>query len=282
MSSLDLAALVADVQAEHDILADLLAVLPESSWDEPTPAPGWTVCDQITHLAYFDGITRQAIADPDGFTRFRDAIPDLQEFVDNASAHGQGRGGVEMLTWWAEERRSLLAAALQADPRARVPWFGPSMSLASKLTARLMETWAHGQDVVDALGLDRPPSHRLKHVARIGVLAFGNSFVTRGLEVPDVPIFVALEAPHAAGIWQWGDAYAANRVVGSAEDFCLVVTQRRHVSDTALRIDGDAANAWMAIAQAFAGPPGEGRRPGQFASLESMESTLTSSHDHVK
>jgi len=264
MRKVDLVALVADVQAEHDALADLLVSVPDDAWDVATPAPGWSVGDQITHLAFFDGITRLAVADPAQFERFRDGIADLQEYVEGISEQGVWRTGAEKLHWWADERRALLEAALNAGPSHRVPWFGPSMSLASKLTARLMETWAHGQDVVDALDLNRPPSLRLKHVARIGVLALPNSFLVNGLEVPQIPVRVSLEAPHGQGIWEWGDSAAADSVEGRAEDFCLVVTQRRHVQDTSLEVTGETATAWMAIAQAFAGPPGEGRKPGQF------------------
>jgi uncharacterized protein (TIGR03084 family) len=138
------------------------------------------------------------------------------------------------------------------------------MSLASKVTARIMETWAHGQDVVDALGATRTPTDRLRHVARIGVLAMPNSFATHGRPVPTDRIRVALTAPSGA-VWSWGDDDAADSVSGDALDFCLVVTQRRHVADTALEVTGPTATAWIGIAQAFAGPPGAGRRAGQFA-----------------
>ena len=139
------------------------------------------------------------------------------------------------------------------------------MSLASKITARIMETWAHGQDVFDTLDLNKPSTNRLRHVARIGVLAFPNSFHARKLEVPTGPVYVELTAPDSATNWTWGEESAPDIVRGSAFDFCLVVTQRRHVSDTNLEMTGQTAHAWMEVAQAFAGPPGQGRLPGQFA-----------------
>ena len=51
---------------------------------------------------------------------------------------------------------------------------------------------------------------------------------------------------------------------GPALDFCLLVTQRRHRDDVAIGVEGRAADEWLDIAQAFAGPPGDGRQPGQF------------------
>ncbi|MGH2755904.1 MAG: maleylpyruvate isomerase N-terminal domain-containing protein, partial [Actinomycetota bacterium] len=50
----DLASLREDLRAEHDELDRSLASLTDREWDEPTPAPGWSVRDQISHLAFFD------------------------------------------------------------------------------------------------------------------------------------------------------------------------------------------------------------------------------------
>jgi uncharacterized protein (TIGR03084 family) len=201
------------------------------------------------------------------FARLRDEVGDyaagLQAYVDSIGPANASRGGADKLAWWRRENALLRKAVLAAPERERVPWFGPSMSLASKVTARIMETWAHGQDVADTLGVRRVPTDRLRHVARIGVLAMPNSFATHGLEVPSEPIRVSLTAPSGA-TWEWGEADAPHIVSGPAEDFCLVVTQRRHVADTDLSVDGSAARTWIEIAQAFAGPPGAGRQPGQF------------------
>jgi uncharacterized protein (TIGR03084 family) len=123
-----------------------------------------------------------------------------------------------------------------------------------------METWAHGQDIADTLGVRRQPTARLRHVAHIGVSTFGFSFRLRGRAVPTAPVRIELTAPHGTR-WSWGPAEADNKVCGPALDFCLVVTQRRHPIDTELTITGPVATEWMSIAQAFAGAPGPGRPP---------------------
>jgi uncharacterized protein (TIGR03084 family) len=260
--------LVADLGKEHADLVGLLDGQPEEVWTLPTPAPGWTIHDQVAHLAHFDWVTRTAITDHEVFTRLWGEVGDhldgLQAYVDSIGPANASRDGDDMLAWWGRENQRLRDAVLAAPDRQRVPWFGPSMSLASKVTARIMETWAHGQDVADALGVRRTPTDRLRHVARIGVLAMPNSFATHGLDVPTDPIRVSLVAPSGA-TWEWGEPDALQAVTGSAEDFCLVVTQRRHIADTDLVTDGVAARAWIDVAQAFAGPPGAGRRPGEFA-----------------
>lgn len=254
-----------DLAAERDELIDVLRGLTETDWGRATPAPGWSVHDQVAHLAHFDFVARLAIDDPDRFLALRNGIADLQAYVDGIGPANLSRTGPDMVRWWILQNTALLEAARAAEPAVRVPWFGPPMSLASKLTARLMETWAHGQDVLDALGRTRPPTMRLRHVARIGVLAFANSYRVRGLEVPAASVRVALDAPDGS-TWGWGDPQAPDAVSGPAEDFCLVVTQRRHVADTRLRVTGPTARHWMSIAQAFAGGPGAGRAPGQFPS----------------
>jgi uncharacterized protein (TIGR03084 family) len=258
-------ALLEDVQAEHDDLVAAMAGIDEAAWDAPTPAEGWAVRDQISHLAFFDDVTRMAVADVPAFEAVRDeAMRDLVGYVATVLEGGKARTGAQMLEWFAGERSRMVDAFRTVEPDTRVPWFGPSMAASSKATARIMETWAHGQDVVDALGLDRPPTGRLRHVAHIGVRAFPNSYRANGRDVPEVPVRVALTGPEGDA-WEWGDADARDSVTGPALDFCLVVTQRRHVEDTSLAIEGPVATEWMSIAQAFAGPPGEGRRPGQFA-----------------
>jgi uncharacterized protein (TIGR03084 family) len=138
------------------------------------------------------------------------------------------------------------------------------MSVASSITARIMETWAHGQDVADALGALRAPTDRLRHVAFIGARTLANSYQARGLPVPEVPVRVELGAPSGEA-WIFGPDDAADVVRGPALDFCLAVTQRRHIDDLDIEAEGPVATEWLSIAQAFAGPPGSGRAPGQFS-----------------
>jgi uncharacterized protein (TIGR03084 family) len=160
-------------------------------------------------------------------------------------------------------RAGFIDAVRTLDPGTRVPWYGPDMTLASSVTARLMETWAHGQDVADALGVSRVPTNRLRHVAFLGARAFANSYRARGLPVPETAVRIELVGPDGDR-WDYGPDDAADVVRGPALDFCLVVTQRRHPADTDLESGGPVAVEWLSIAQAFAGPPGQGRRPGQF------------------
>ena len=254
-----------DLLAETADLRMILDPLAEEAWDTPTPAVGWSIRDQVSHLAYFDDAARTAIADPERYVIERDAaMADIDGMTDRVAATNRHRSGAELLEWLAEARAGLVGAALVADPAARVPWYGPSMSVASQITARIMETWAHGQDVADALGVVRVPTERLRHVTFIGVGTLPNSFATHGLRTPDAPVRVELVGPGGEH-WDYGPEDAPDRVEGSAVDFALVVTQRRHPDDVGLRVHGPVATRWMTVAQAFAGPSGPGRRSGQFS-----------------
>jgi uncharacterized protein (TIGR03084 family) len=256
--------LVAHLLDETRALDGVLGALADGQWDVQTPAPGWLVRDQVSHIAYFDDATVVAVLEPERFERERvEAVVDIDAFTARVAAEHRGCDSASLMQWFRDARRRLVDTLAPLDVADRVPWYGPAMSVPTALTARIMETWAHGQDVVDAVGATRPPTPALRHVAHLGVRTFANSFTTRGLPVPDAPVRVALTGPDGTS-WEWGPVDAAEEVRGPALDFCLVVTQRRHPDDTRLVVQGAAARQWMEIAQAFAGPPGAGRAPGQF------------------
>jgi len=280
-----MAALADDVRAESAVTRELISGLDAAGWRTPTPAAGWDITDQVSHLAYFDEVTVRSAVDPEAFIAERTAAETGDGMdPDTIAARFHDLTGAQMLTWFDEARRELLSTFVTIDPAARLPWFGPAMSAASSLTARLMETWAHTQDIADALGVTREPTGRLRHVAHIGIGARAYSYAVRGQPLPSVPVRVELVPPSAGGppaagssageppaaeplgeaAWTWGPADAKDRITGPALDFCLLVTQRRHRDDVALDLEGPAAAEWMAIAQAFAGAAGAGRPAGLF------------------
>jgi uncharacterized protein (TIGR03084 family) len=257
--AVDLHALAGDLGAETDALLLVLVPLDDAGWATPTPAPGWRVQEQIAHLAYFDEQAALAATDADAFTRELEiALTDPEGITGRIAARSRAMSGREVLAWFRTARHEMVSTFLALDPSARVPWYGPPMSVASSLTARIMETWAHGQDVYDALGVPHPVTGAVRQVCHLGIRTFGFSYANRGLDAPEVPVRVELTAPDGE-LWVWGPEDAAERVSGPALDFALVVTQRTNVADTALVSAGPVAAEWLGIAQAFAGPPGEGR-----------------------
>ncbi|MEM8925811.1 MAG: TIGR03084 family metal-binding protein [Actinomycetota bacterium] len=241
-----------DLAGEHRALDEVVADIDEAVWTRSTAAAGWDVKDTIVHLIQADVAARIATTDADAFAEAKERIAAGGGLEVLGTA--DGKSGADVLAWWRDERTLMLDAFRARGPKERIPWFGPDMSTLSFATARLMETWSHGQDVADAVGVPWPPTDRLRHVAHIGVTTRAWSYVNRGMMPPDSPMRVELTAPSGVE-WSWGPEDAADRVRGDAIDFCLVVTQRRHPADTGLVTEGELAAEWIGIAQAFAGPP---------------------------
>ncbi|MBT2364722.1 TIGR03084 family protein [Streptomyces sp. ISL-10] len=257
----DPTAVLDDLRGESDELDRLVAGRTPGAWAAPTPAEGWSVAHQIAHLAWTDRAALVAVTDPDGFAaEIARALAAPGSFVDDGAAEGAALPPADLLAHWREGRDRLLTALREAPRGVRFPWYGPPMSAASMATARLMETWAHGQDVADALGVERPPTARLAQIARIGVRTRDFAYGVHGLTPPAEPFRVELTGP-GGEMWTYGPEDAAQRVAGPALDFCLLVTQRAHRADLSLRATGADADHWLDIAQAFAGPPGRGRAP---------------------
>ncbi|WP_166134889.1 TIGR03084 family metal-binding protein [Nocardioides ochotonae] len=266
--------LLADLDAEAAELRSVVAGLDADTWATPTPAPGWSIATQVAHLAWTD--ERAALAAAARTPAGREAwdaevaraLTDPASYVDDGAHELARLDPTELLAHW-DAARAALGEALCAHPSSeRMPWYGPPMTPASMATARLMETWAHGLDVHDALGARPAPTDRIRHVAHLGVRTRDHAFTVRGETPPAEPFRVQLEGPSGA-MWTWGPADAAQRVSGPAYDFCLLSTQRAHRDDTALVATGPDAQRWLEIAQAFAGPPGPGREPAGCADARS-------------
>ncbi|MDJ1138488.1 TIGR03084 family metal-binding protein [Streptomyces iconiensis] len=249
-----------EMRDEGDELDRLVADLEPARWAAPTPAPGWTVAHQIAHLAWTDQRALLAATEAEAFRRETERYMESgsMDFIDEGAEEGAQLAPAALLESWRTGRADLLAALSAQPGGARLPWYGMPMSAAGMATARIMEMWAHGEDVADALGVTRVPTARLRQVVRIGVRARDYAYAVHGLEPPGAPFRVELTAPDGS-VWAHGPEEAAQRVTGEALDFCRLVTQRVHRSDAAVRAEGADAERWLGIAQSFAGPPGVGR-----------------------
>lgn len=250
---------------ETDQLMGVVSGLTDAGWERATPAVGWTIHDQVVHLAYFDEIARTGFTDADEFHATKDSLLDTgPNWVDAISYERRDLTPETVMAWLRAVRSDLVTTFRKVGPDARTPWFGPSMSAASSATARFMETWAHGQDVYDAMGLEHVSDDGIASICHLGVLTRQFSYSLHGREAPDDGVRVELALPSGES-WSNGAPDSAHTVTGIAEDFALVVTQRRHVDDTALRATSGPAMEWLSLAQAFAGSPGIGRRPGMWS-----------------
>lgn len=267
----DLAGVLTDLEAESMVLDEILTAMPAQGWTMPTPSRGWSVAHQIGHLAWTDEVATDAAAaatgEPAAFTAIGTALRSGKISIDSAAAEWAAMPPAQLLQRWREGRKRMAQALKNVGPGVKLPWFGPSMSALSMATARIMETWAHGQDIADTLTLTREPTDRLQHIAHLAVRTRNFAFTVHQLTPPEHDFRVELESP-TGELWIWGPEDAGQRVRGPALDFCLLATKRRHRDDLALVAQGADAEKWLDIVQAFAGPAGEGREPAATAEIQ--------------
>lgn len=259
---MDVSEVLADLVSEQQSLDEIVSGFTAEQWMLPTASPRWRVVEQIAHLAYFDHAAAIAITDPKAFQALIGELWAVatkgDEAMDDYTLGDYVRlDPKDLLAAWRAERAGLETAAGTLHNDTRVPWYGPSMGSKSFLTARLMEAWAHGQDIADAVGISRPATDRIRHIAQLGFITRAWTYQNRKLESPVTEVRVELVAP-TGDKWSYGPNDAPETVSGLAEDFCLVVTQRRHLDDTGLVVVGESALDWLLKAQCFAGEPTDG------------------------
>lgn len=239
---------------ESDSLANLLKTNPDLDWDKPTQFKGWTTNDVIVHLHFWNRAADLALTDQDAFT---DLIAKLMQNLESGGLRefenqAVGERGDDLFAQWQSFYQEMAERWSDVDPKKRLKWAGPDMSARSSMTARQMETWAHGHEVFDLAGKIRKESDRIKNVVIMGINTFGWSFQVRGKTPPVAMPRVELTAPSGA-IWHFGEG--EETIKGDAVAFAQVVTQTRNVADTNIVCDGPIATEWMEYAQCFAGPP---------------------------
>ena len=251
-----------DFRAESEALYKLLCATDEVRFSEPTLFKDWTINTVLQHLYMWNINAGLQISDE----------AQLVENMQGVFKHSGGMRGYEadyfdglfghaLVSAWHEDMHNTADLFAESDPKARLKWAGPDMSARSSITARLMETWAHGQEVYDHLGVKRQNEDRIQNIVVLGVNTFGWTYQCRNETPPGDMPFLELTAPSGA-LWAYGEEQTDERVVGLAEEFCQVVTQCRNIADTSLKVSGKVATDWMSKAQCFAGGPETPPPPG--------------------
>jgi uncharacterized protein (TIGR03084 family) len=232
--------LLADLRDEHDALDTLVAAHDAAEWRTATPAAGWSVADTIEHL------WRSELAATASVRERRDPLAGDPEPYD-------GLGPPELLDAWRNARTATLAAFADVDDRDRVPWGGREMAARSLATARLMETWAHGLDCFAAFGVAAVDTARLRHVAWLGWKTLPNAFALAQVTPMKPPEMLRVDvfSPDDRDTWSYGPSEAPDRVVGTAGDWCRLVTHRLRARPSHLVALGPFAEQSVGVARAF-------------------------------
>ncbi|MEV5315184.1 TIGR03084 family metal-binding protein [Streptomyces sp. NPDC052610] len=253
-----------DLVAEGDALDALLVDLDEAEWARPTPAEGWTVRHQVGHLTMVFGMAEKAAGDPAAFKEFVAKVTNFDQAVQHGLKPYLPMDGKQLLDAWRTQRAATERALHGVPPAQLVPWLVRPIPAAVLAAAGMMEMFAHGQDVADALGVTREYTDRIRHVAEFTAITWQFGYQSHGLPEPGEGFRFELTAP-SGEVWTLGVPDAEQRITGPAVDLCLLATRRRHRDDLALTASGPDADQWLDIAQAYRGPAGPGRKPGQFA-----------------
>lgn len=260
----DTTAVLADLTAEAAEVDALVAGLAESGWDVPTPAPGWRVREQIAHLTFILRIAGFAAAQPEAFVAMTKSLTGgLDAAVEAALKEFEHDPGEVLLAKWRAERDTAIKALAAVPGDQLVPWLVNPLPPYVLACAGMMELFGHGQDIADALGVRPVRTDRLRHLVGFAVRVRDFGYQARNLTPPETEFRFEITGPSGA-VWAFGPEDSPERIVGRAEDFCLLVTRRRHRDDLDVRAEGALADGWLDIAQAYRGAAGEGRRPGQF------------------
>jgi uncharacterized protein (TIGR03084 family) len=251
-----------DFKNESAALAVLLAPLADADFEQQTLFKHWTINNILRHLHVWNIAAGKSL---DGDAAFAAFMADLMSggrdmrFTEIETTYLEDLSGQALLAAWHAGFEELAHRFADTDPKVRLKWVGPDMSAISSITARLMETWAHAQAIYDLLGEERVDTDRIGNIVRLGVNTYGWTFKNRKEEPPGAMPRLRLAAPSGT-IWEYGEG--EDLIMGSASEFCQVVTQCRNIADTSLQITGSIATRWMSIAQCFAGPPYDPPPPG--------------------
>jgi len=247
-----------DLEAEQEYLDQFLSALLGTQWDFPSLAEGWTLRDSVSHIAHIDEVATAVLRGDN--SPLETAAKVLFNFAEIGVNKGRKMKWGEILPWWRRARCIMKEELAKCDPKRRIPWFARPMGAKAFATARLMETWAHGLDCFDAVGVEPVDTYRLRHVALLAYMARSFAYQVNGLPAPESPLRLELVLP-SGEMWTMGEGIAIDRIRGKAGEFCRVAVRRRHWKDMNLEIEGEEARRFIGIVQTYAGPPGSGRRP---------------------
>ena len=254
-----------DFRDECNAVYSILENLKEQDYEMPTQFKGWTFNNVIGHLHVWNYAADISLKDGDEWKNFANSAmqalgsgSSMNEFEQTIT---KGIKGPELLSMWKEYYNDMTERFAVADPKKRVKWMGPDMSVRSSISARHMETWAHAQELYDSLGLDRINEDRIKNIVIIGNNTFKWCFTVHKKTLPSIRPYLKLTSP-SGEIWEYNEISEEHKIEGLAEEFCQVVTQVRNIKDVNLKLTGDIAKEWMSVAQCFAGGAEQPPLPG--------------------
>lgn len=243
---------LADLAQEQQAFADLLATLDERDWCRPSAAEGWTVRDQVAHLADTEDVAADTLSGgPRGFAAAVAPYRAAEDFTAAGCRRGDSLSPVELTAWWERASARTRALLTTCDEGDRVAW-GFGMPARTFAAARQMEHWAHGLDIADALGVPVPESSRLRRVAALGLSSLRYALSRARVAWPSGRT-LRLQLSTVDGLAaEFGPRDATDVLRGPMLGWCRVATRRaERCSPAALETNGELAALAARYARAY-------------------------------
>lgn len=251
--------ILSDLVAEQQALDQFLQRINERQWKLPTSAPGWSIKDTVSHLAYTERFAAQVLAEGSSVVK-KAKVDDVDAWTALGITEGREMRYQQVIEWWRNSRADVVDALSRMEGTDRVPWIAGDMSARAFATLRLMETWAHGLDIKDAMeGLltydeeEEDPTadtSRIRHVAWLAHRMLPYAFAEAGEDFPDSGIRLELMGPRYAR-WVYGPEDAADVIKGIASEWCRIAVQRMDHGTTSLKTEGDKAETAIKIVRTY-------------------------------
>ena len=239
--------ILSDLVAEQQFLDQFLQRIPLKDWDKKTRSVGWTIRDTISHLADSEELAASVMTGEADLTRYR-STPDLDSLRQEAVDKGRKMRPQDVIEWWRGGRAKVVEPLSHMGPEHRLEWIAGSMSARTLATTRLMETWAHGLDIYEALGAEIEDTPRIRHICWLGWKSLPYAFKLAGHDY--VPIRVEVIGPGYVK-WVYGPDDAENLIKGSAADWARLSVRRATVKDTRLKVTGEAAQVAVEVVRTY-------------------------------
>jgi uncharacterized protein (TIGR03084 family) len=251
--------ILSDLVAEQQALDQFLQRINERQWELPTSAPGWSIKDTVSHLAYSERFAARVLAEGaaalDGVE-----LADIDQWTALGVKEGRQMRYQQVIEWWRNSRADVVDALSRMDGSDRVPWLAGEMSARAFATVRLMETWAHGLDIKDAMeGLltysedeDDPTTDtpRIRHVAWLAHRMLPFAFAQAGEEYPESGIRLELMGPSYSR-WVFGPEDAGDIIKGIAGEWCRIAVHRMESTASSLKTEGDKAETAIKVVRTY-------------------------------
>ena len=241
--------ILSDLVAEEQSLDQFLQRINPRDWKRTKVWHGWTVQEVVSHLASTEEYAFDALSAGGGRLKELATFGSMDALNAAGIKPGDGMRPQDVIERWRGARAKDVEELSRLEAADRVPWFHGDMSARSFATARLMESWAHGLDLYEAVDAEVEDTPRIRHIAWLAWRSLPHVFREAGEDYP-TEVRVELMAPGYAK-WVFGPEDSDNVIKGQAGEWCRVAVGRLNLEDAGtLKAQGPLAERALELVRA--------------------------------